>query len=121
MRMVNSRSYPVLTCLYSSFFGTLFYSSFVGVMFFLLSNNQHQLRNSIYLLGNQNKSFFTDYDSNPIVRIPSLGKVMGSFSTSSKGRNYSAFRGIPYAKPPIGELRFKVMKLSFTFLFLIVI
>jgi len=44
----------------------------------------------------------------PIVTIPSLGKVIGSFSSSSNGRNYSAFRGIPYAKPPIGELRFKV-------------
>jgi len=64
----------------------------------------------IHTSKNHNESFFTDTDSNPIVTIPSLGKVIGSFSTSSKGRNYSAFRGIPYAKPPIEELRFKVKK-----------
>jgi len=46
--------------------------------------------------------------SKPVVNIPSLGKVVGSFSLSSEGRNYSAFLGIPYAMPPIGERRFKV-------------
>ena len=52
--------------------------------------------------------FFFDEKNIPVVTIPSLGKVIGSFSSSSNGRKYSAFRGIPYAKPPIGELRFKV-------------
>jgi len=52
--------------------------------------------------------FSFDEKNIPVVTIPSLGKVIGTFLSSSNGRKYSAFRGIPYAKPPIGELRFKV-------------
>ncbi|XP_044746714.1 venom carboxylesterase-6-like [Coccinella septempunctata] len=34
------------------------------------------------------------------------GVVKGYMKTSYKGRNFVAFEGIPYAEPPIGELRF---------------
>lgn len=47
----------------------------------------------------------------PIVRTP-LGSVMGRHIKSYGGRTVSAFEGIPYAKPPVGDLRFKVNKLS---------
>ena len=43
----------------------------------------------------------------PLVSIP-LGQIQGSFMSSASGREFMAFRGIPYAKPPVGELRFKV-------------
>ncbi|KAI7815085.1 carboxylesterase [Rhyzopertha dominica] len=36
-----------------------------------------------------------------------LGTVRGNYRKSYEGRTYSAFEGIPYAKPPIGYLRFK--------------
>lgn len=36
------------------------------------------------------------------------GFLKGKTGTDIKGRTYDAFLGIPYAKPPIGELRFKV-------------
>jgi hypothetical protein len=36
------------------------------------------------------------------------GCVKGHRLTSRKGREIFAFQGIPYAKPPVGELRFKV-------------
>ncbi|XP_069689981.1 juvenile hormone esterase-like [Periplaneta americana] len=35
------------------------------------------------------------------------GSVQGSQMTSRNGRNFCSFRGIPYAAPPIGPLRFK--------------
>jgi len=35
------------------------------------------------------------------------GKVQGIQDTNWNGRRYYAFRGIPYAKPPLGERRFK--------------
>ncbi len=48
------------------------------------------------------------HEVKPLVTIPSLGQVRGSHMTSAGGRQFFAFRGVPYAKPPIGNLRFKV-------------
>lgn len=42
------------------------------------------------------------------VYIPSLGQLRGSEMTTFNGRSFQAFRGIPYAKPPTGHLRFQV-------------
>lgn len=36
------------------------------------------------------------------------GKLIGIVEKSIHGDHYIAFRGIPYAKPPMGELRFQV-------------
>lgn len=36
------------------------------------------------------------------------GKLKGTFDKTFEGEQVYAFLGIPYAKPPIGELRFKV-------------
>lgn len=38
-----------------------------------------------------------------------LGKLKGYTRRSRKGREYLAFYKVPYAKPPIGDLRFKVI------------
>ncbi|XP_063991353.1 uncharacterized protein LOC135169897 [Diachasmimorpha longicaudata] len=35
------------------------------------------------------------------------GTLVGSILQSRKGRNFTAFRGIPYARPPVGDLRFQ--------------
>jgi carboxylesterase 2 len=43
-----------------------------------------------------------------MVNIPKLGLLLGSQTKSSTGKGIYAFRGIPYAQPPVGELRFKV-------------
>lgn len=37
-----------------------------------------------------------------------LGKIKGSYRTALRGKRYCAFEGIPYAKPPIDNLRFEV-------------
>lgn len=39
-----------------------------------------------------------------------LGKVRGTYQKSYHGRVFSAFEGVPYAKPPTGSLRFEVSK-----------
>lgn len=44
----------------------------------------------------------------PIVTIPSLGPIRGSFMTSTNGWQFLAFRGIRYGKAPVGDLRFKL-------------
>lgn len=45
--------------------------------------------------------------SDPIVDTP-MGRFRGSMMQSTAGREFLAFRGIRYAKPPVGQLRFKV-------------
>lgn len=40
------------------------------------------------------------------VRIES-GRVIGRYLTSESGRTIRAFMGIPYAEPPVGDLRFR--------------
>lgn len=46
-------------------------------------------------------------DNQPIVRI-SDGALRGEKLESIRGGSYYSFKGIPYAKPPVGDLRFKV-------------
>jgi len=41
----------------------------------------------------------------PIITTPQ-GQVQGVTLTNNNGLNYYAFRGIPFAEPPVGELRF---------------
>ncbi|XP_019876460.2 juvenile hormone esterase-like [Aethina tumida] len=48
----------------------------------------------------------TAHQEEPIVETE-LGNVRGSTRLSRNGRNYFSFTGIPYARPPLGELRFK--------------
>lgn len=44
----------------------------------------------------------------PIVNLPTLGQLRGFVAVTTTGRKFHAFRGIPYALPPVGELRFRV-------------
>lgn len=46
-------------------------------------------------------------DNQVIVRI-SEGALRGKKLQSVRGGSYYSFKGIPYAKPPIKDLRFKV-------------
>jgi hypothetical protein len=41
------------------------------------------------------------------------GTLRGTYLTSRFGRKFAAFQGIPYAQPPIGDLRFKVRVIYF--------
>jgi Carboxylesterase type B len=43
----------------------------------------------------------------PVV-ITSLGALRGSILTSRLGRQIYSFRGVRFAQPPVGNLRFKV-------------
>lgn len=45
--------------------------------------------------------------TSPIVEI-NQGKLLGYQGKSLNNKNYYGFMGIPYAKPPTGELRFLV-------------
>lgn len=44
---------------------------------------------------------------NTVVRVKQ-GELRGVVEETDYSDQYLAFRGIPYAKPPIGPLRFKV-------------
>jgi hypothetical protein len=43
----------------------------------------------------------------PLVHVEQ-GALRGTYLTSAGGRKFSAFQGIPYARPPTGKHRFKV-------------
>ncbi|KAL3266949.1 hypothetical protein HHI36_011099 [Cryptolaemus montrouzieri] len=47
----------------------------------------------------------TVYAGNPIVEIAD-GKILGRELVTPQGKNYYAFQGIPFAAPPLGDLRF---------------
>jgi len=38
----------------------------------------------------------------------SQGKIRGGILNSRNGREFNTFQGIPYAKPPVKDLRFEV-------------
>lgn len=42
------------------------------------------------------------------VTLPNKSKLIGSYLTSNNGNGIRGFLGIPYAEPPIGDLRFRV-------------
>lgn len=91
------------------FYVLLLLFGFATIFYMILSHGTVKF----YLLKFKLVSSSTDLSepkllNQPVVMIPSLGQVIGTFSSSSKGRKFSSFRGIPYAKPPVGKLRFKV-------------
>lgn len=43
----------------------------------------------------------------PRITVPE-GEIEGYYKTAHNGKTFAAFEGIPYAKPPVGELRFQV-------------
>lgn len=45
--------------------------------------------------------------TNPIVEVEE-GKLQGKVCKTLNNIIYLTFKGIPYAKPPVGELRFSV-------------
>uniref|UniRef100_A0A1Y1MFT8 Carboxylic ester hydrolase n=1 Tax=Photinus pyralis TaxID=7054 RepID=A0A1Y1MFT8_PHOPY len=49
---------------------------------------------------------FCNCETGPFVSLKQ-GDILGRYFTTRKGRTVSGFSGIPYAKPPVGELRFK--------------
>lgn len=50
--------------------------------------------------------------SSAVIVDTTYGPVSGNQRTSFMGDEFYSFRGIPYAKPPIGNLRFKVRLLD---------
>lgn len=47
------------------------------------------------------------FAQNPTVEIDD-GRIEGIVMKSRLGKDFAAFRGIPFAEPPLGELRFLV-------------
>ncbi|CAH0557020.1 unnamed protein product [Brassicogethes aeneus] len=60
----------------------------------------------LVILATCNVGYAGVLQEDPIVETE-YGNVRGSIKESRNGRNFFSFTGIPYAKPPIGELRFK--------------
>ncbi|XP_017485758.1 PREDICTED: esterase B1-like [Rhagoletis zephyria] len=53
-----------------------------------------------------NKDEITQEDNEQLLRLP-LGEIRGQRCQTIYAHAYYSFEGIPYAKPPLGELRFK--------------
>lgn len=51
--------------------------------------------------------FLSAVNCDPVVHV-TKGALRGQILKSRDGRDFYSFTGIPYAKPPINDLRFKV-------------
>lgn len=49
---------------------------------------------------------YTSQHERPSVHLKQ-GSLQGVYQTSRYGRKFAAFQGLPYAQPPVGDLRFK--------------
>lgn len=47
-----------------------------------------------------------------LVVVTEGGRIEGKSETSINGRTFHSYYAIPYARPPLGEYRFKVKTLS---------
>lgn len=78
---------------------------------------QGRMKTAIFitlLMLNLAVNFSSGEDEQPIVNVPTLGRLRGSQLSSASGKKFHAFRAIPYAEPPVGDLRFKVrQKINF--------
>ena len=52
------------------------------------------------------------YEADSPVVMTKEGPVQGATSYSREGRKFYKFLGIPYAAPPVGELRFEVSSVN---------
>nr|XP_050860109.1 esterase FE4-like isoform X2 [Vespula vulgaris] len=52
---------------------------------------------------------FENIDTSPMIETK-FGSIVGKWTKSSLGLNIATFLGIPYAEPPIGDLRFREPK-----------
>lgn len=55
--------------------------------------------------------------SSPVVQVAE-GKLRGCTKKNYNGEDILAFLGVPFARPPIGNLRFKVIYFPFLFAYL---
>lgn len=60
--------------------------------------------------------YYKRYFGNSVQVDTHLGPIRGTAVSSQFGYKYVGFQGVPYAKPPIGELRFKVSEFYYFFL-----
>lgn len=67
-------------------------------VFFLITVLIICLRSSFCSLRNQPRA------------VTENGVVVGRYATSHYGKIFQSFQGIPYAKPPVDDNRFKVTK-----------
>lgn len=52
-------------------------------------------------------SYIRFHNGEPVIST-SVGRLQGNFAKSREGRTYYEFLGVPYAEPPLGNLRFEV-------------
>ena len=93
-RVTLTRALPILAA-----------AVFSAILFITLNQSLNQQRSQTILnlnaVGNR-------YGTNgPLVKMTN-GKVKGKVLTSREGRQFYGFYHIPYAEPPVGELRFQV-------------
>lgn len=62
----------------------------------------------LFTLANLFKFAFAYYSPELLVTLSNGNRLLGKFEQANGGRAIKSFTGIPYAKPPIGPLRFKV-------------
>lgn len=101
---VNKQNEPAVTHIYIYYLCTSVFIMVIAVTPYLFTITCFAITTNVRYFGDFWKM------TGPVVNVEQ-GRLQGTVRNGHNGQKFYSFQGIPYAEPPVGELRFKVSSL----------